>query len=711
MKAMETLLGDFPKSGATDWRDAAEQLLKGKSFDKLMKGKTPEGIELEPIFFKEILDDLPASKTLPGFDGYLRGTTPTGNATRPWSIAQDLTVGTPKTFNKVALAAIKSGQQSLRVTFDYATLKGINPPDAKESEVGDCGLSLATLADLQTAFDGINPTEIPIHLSTRSSGLEIAALFFAWAEKEGFRKDKLKGSFAIDPLADLASFGRIPNRLSKIHDEQFCLTHYCIQHTPEMQALGVSSLPYHWAGASATQELGTALASGVHYLNAMTERGLTVDAIAPQIRFTLSIGSNFFMEIAKFRAIRVLWAQVVKAFGGNAEAQKISLHARTGLTNKTRLDPYVNILRTNTEALSAALAGVDSVCVGHFDETMQGGNEMSQRIARNSQIILQEECGLCEVADPAGGSWAIEWLTDQVAKKSWSFFQEIEAHGTIENALRNGFIADAISKTAEHKKLLFQQRRSKLVGTNLFPNSSEEPFKPDVAHNYEEAQQRIKDFNKCHSERSPKAAKFLDEAIKYNANSEPIRFFDNCVQAASEGASLGEISQATRLEAHLENPIKPLPHFRLSEGYEALRDATHAFAKKNGQPPRIQLINIGSIKNYKPRADFSSEFFATGGFEITASSGLDEPRDIKAILEKTNPSIVVICGSDADYQTSFKAFAASIKGYKSSIKVVLAGNPRDEEADYRAAGMDDFIHVHSNNYQVNRTYLAELGIL
>lgn len=710
MKLKPRLLEEFKPASQSEWRDATEQLLKGKPFDKLMKEMTPEGIELESIFWKDVLDDCTAAQTLPGYDGYLRGTEIAGKAKQGWQIAQDLAVGSPEAFNAAAHEAIHGGQHALRITFDQATLNGMDPPDAHPGEVGLCGLSLSTRQDFDTAFKGIDPSETPLHLSTRCSGLGLAALFFNWLQAAGHNPADAKGSFAADPLADLASLGRLPTNMEALFNEQFALADYCIRQAPQFQALGVSTLPYHMAGASAVDELASALASGSLYLDEMTRRGLSINEVAPQIRFTLTIGSNFFMEIAKFRAMRVLWSQVVEAYGGNHEAQKIKLHARTGLYNKTQIDPYVNMLRTSTEALSAAIAGVDSMCVGHFDEVLSPSNPFSQRIARNSQIILQEECGLTEVADPAGGSWAVEWLTGKIAERSWTRFQEIEAEGGILSSLRKGSLKQSLAQTASLKEKQFQHRRRGLVGTNLYPNTQEVP-PPDQTTTSEAAlAERIKTYNSHRAQRSSEAIRRLAEILGHKACSDYRAVFSECIKAARAGATLGEISRSVRSEVQPEHPIEALPHKRLAEPFEVILRKVADFKARNGKSPSIGLLNLGSLPRHKARSDFSTAFFEAGGFQIESSPPLLNADDVLSAIEKTEAAIVVICGHDADYAEHLTSYARAIKSVRPEVKLVLAGFPGDQEQAYRDAGLDDFIHIKSNHLAVNQAYLAELGI-
>ncbi len=705
------LLDEFAPPMKEAWREAAEELLKGAPFDKIMKRMTPEGIELEPIFWRDVLDTIPAVETIPGFDQYLRGTKASGYTAAPWDIAQELPYGTPMEFNQAALADLMRGQNSLNVILDIATLKGLDPDAAKVGEVAACGLSLASLQDMKTAFKDILPDAVSFHLRSGCAGLTVGGLFFAWLETSGADTGKVKGSLGMDPIAVQAAAGQLPTELGELFEEQAVLAKHCALHAPGIRAVGISTLPYHQAGASSVQELGIALATGAAYLTELTNRGLSIDEAAAQIRFSFAIGGNFFMEIAKLRAARVLWAQVVDAFGGSAEAQKIQMHARTGLYNKTQKDPYVNMLRTTTEALSGVIGGADSLCVGNFDETTRVPDTFSRRISRNTQIILQEECELTSVVDPAGGSWAIEWLTNQVSEQSWTFFQAIEAKGGIVDALASGFVQEAISETDRSNRDALNQRRVSLIGTNVYPNLEEAPLEAQLPNYAELRDLRAKEIEETRTATNEETDTRVMAALETILGSSRENAVASVVRAFLDGATISEITRTIRANALPAATIAPLPSRRLAEGYENLRNASAAFAASSGAAPKIFLTNLGPLRRHKLRADFTKGFFSAGGFEIIASPGFDSPEEAVAALIASGAGITVVCGTDDDYLEKFPDFAKAIKAALPDVQVVLAGYPGEQEAAYRTAGMDDYIFVKSNNYEVNRRYLQGLGVL
>lgn len=711
MSKTTKLLEEFTAPTKQEWREAAEKLLKGKPFDKIMKRMSPEGIELEPIFWKDVLDELPATETQPGFDGYLRGTTAAGYNKEPWEIAQELPYGTPEEFNQAAREDLMRGQNALNLILDIATLKGVDPDSANDYEVGACGVSLACLKDVKTAFKQIVPDAVSFHIRSGCAGLSVGAMFFAWLKEQDVELKSVKGSLGMDPVAVQAAAGALPVKLSELLDEQATLVRYCAENAPSIKAMSVSTLPYHQAGASSVDELGSALATGAYYIQEMVDRGISVDAAAQQIRFSFAIGPNFFMEIAKIRAARVLWAKVVAAFGGSAEAQKISIHARTGLYNKTQKDPYVNMLRTTTEALSGVIAGVDSLCVGNFDEVSRLPDTFSRRISRNTQVILQEECELTGVVDPAGGSWAIEWLTNQVAEKSWSLFQEIDSKGGVINALKDGFIQDKVAATAAGMEKQLNSRRMSLVGTNVYPNVGETALEPKLPNYKELKEVRSREIAAARIEQSEEGDAAVMNALGKILEADGDTLVETLIAAVETGATLGEITKTVRASVEPEPAIRPLKATRLAAKYEALRDASSAFEAKTGQRPLIFLVNLGALRRHKARADFTKAFFSAGGFEVISPEGFTDPAAAAQALGDSGAGIAVVCGTDDDYAEQFAGYAEAIKGSLPDTRLVLAGFPGDNKDTFRAAGMDDFIFVKSDNYAMNHDYLKGLGVL
>jgi methylmalonyl-CoA mutase len=437
----------------------------------------------------------------------------------------------------------------------------------------------------------------------------------------------------------------------------------------------------------------------------MDGRGVSIDDAARQVRFTLSIGGNFFMEIAKFKVARMLWAKVVKELGGGPDARRMKIHARTGLANKTQLDPYVNMLRTTTEAFSAVVGGASSICVGCFDETLRLPETFSRRIARNLQIVLQEECELTHVIDPAGGSWYIDSLTDELAKKSWAAFQDLEKEGGIVTALKSGTWQSALAQTRSNREAALGQRRASLIGTNQYPNLEEKPLpaglsaSPEFKAKVRKAAKERRAANDCSA---------VGENYQTVAEQGKLAYLVDAIEA---GATVGCLTQLFRSEAAEEILEVPLPSWRLAQSYEALRAAAANYQESNGSAPKIYLANLGPLKKHKIRADFTRSFFAAGGFECQYGSSIEDIDTGVDEFVNSGARIAVICGTDPDYVEKVPALAAALKKASPEMKLLLAGFPGDNWEAFKEAGLDDYIFVKSNNYEVNKAYLEWLGVL
>ncbi|MDQ8184413.1 methylmalonyl-CoA mutase family protein [Pelagicoccus sp. SDUM812002] len=701
----QDLLKDFKQATYEEWREAAEALLKGAPFEKRMLTKTPEGIVLQPIYRLEDVAELKTSTDAPGEGNFARGANASGYLGNAWEIAQEQPYGDPAVFNEALLKDLDAGQSAVNALLDVATQLGMDPDQAEDAQVGECGLSLATLDDLKVAFGGLKADYLPVYFQSGCAGLATQALFSAWMKSQGLDPSKVKGGLNMDPYGVLASRGKLPASLNALLDELSLLVKQNAKNSPNFTSAGISGIPYHGAGASATEELASILASGLAYLRAMDERGVSVDDAAAQVRFTLSIGGNFFMEIAKFKVARILWAKIVKELGGGPEACRMQIHARTGMANKTQLDPYVNMLRTTTEAFSAVVGGASSVCVGCFDEAVRLPDDFSRRIARNLQVILQEECELTHVIDPAGGSWYIDSLVEELAKKAWETFQGIEKDGGILTALQSGKWQETLTATRASREATLGQRRASLIGTNQYPNLEEKPLKrgivttPAFKERAREAAKLRRASNDCASVR---------KAYENAADDGKVGIL---VDAVEKGATAACITQLFRSDAVEESLSVPLPSWRLAQNYEALRAAASKYQQKTGTAPQIFLANLGPLKKHKIRADFTRSFFAAGGFECQYSNGIEDIGTGVKDFIKSGARIAVICGTDPDYMETVPALAESLKTAAPDMKLLLAGFPGENLEAFKQAGLDDYIFVKSNNYEVNKAYLEWLGVL
>ncbi len=696
---------EFPPPTFDEWQQAAVASLAGKPFDKLIT-PTYEGIAVQPLYRRENVAGLAAADTVPGAPPYLRGGQAEGYLRQPWAVAQELAYGSPAAFNRALRFDLEHGQTAINLLLDAPSRAGKDPDAAQPGEVGRGGVSLATVEDVAAALKGSDLRATPIYVRAGTAALPLLALLAAHLQRAGRPVSELRGCLEDDPLGVLAHEGALPLSLERAYDEMAQLMLWAANHAPDLATAAVHTYPYHNGGADAARELAYALATGVAYLRALGRRGVDVNTAAPRIRFDFAIGPNFFMEIAKLRAARLLWAQVVAAFGGDADAQRMRQHGRTARRNKTTVDPYGNMLRVTTEALAAAVGGVDSLHVAPFDEAARPADEFSRRVARNVQIILQEEAHLTQVIDPAGGSYTVEALTDKLARAAWAYFQAIEGSGGMADALKLGHVQSEIAAVAEKRAANLAKRRDVLVGVNQFANPAETPPPSDDT-----------DYGALHRERAVQMAHYRthdDDPATHVAALErlgammaapPEAMVETAIAAAAAGATLGELTRALRLNDSARPTIVPIPLVRAAEPFEALRRKTLAHGEKR---PRIFLANLGPPRQHKARADFAQGFFEVGGFQVINNNGFPAPELAAEAAVASGAPAVVICSTDETYPELVPPLVKAIRDKAPDTVIVLAGRPADQVEALQAAGVDEFIFLGADCVALNEWLIERI---
>jgi methylmalonyl-CoA mutase len=686
---------EFSPPTFTEWQAAAVDSLGSKPFEKLIS-PSYEGIPIQPLYRRE--DAGIAADTIPGHPPYLRGTTAAGYLVRPWAIAQELAYGSPAAFNRALRFDLEHGQTAVNLLLDGPTRAGKDPDQGQPGEVGRGGVSLATVDDVATALRGVDLAATPLFVRAGTVALPLLALIVAHLRRTGRSTSDLLGCLEDDPLGALAHEGALPLSLERAYDEMAQLTLWAEHHAPRLATIAVHTYPYHNAGGNAVQELAFALATGVAYLRALARREVDVNVAARHMRFDFAIGGNFFMEVAKLRAARLLWSQVVAAFGGGEEAQKMHLHGRTARRNKTTVDPHVNMLRVTTEALAAAVGGVESLHVAPFDEPARPADEFSRRVARNVQVILQEEAHLSRVIDPAGGSYAVEALTGQLAHEVWVFFQEVERQGGMADALKLGYAQAQIATVAEKRAANLAKRRDVLVGANQFANPNEAPPPADAtdyAALYRERAAQIASY-RAHDDDTAAHSAALDRLSEMLAAT-PERMVETAIAAAAAGATLGKLTRTLRLHDGARPTIVPLPLGRASEPFEALR----AKALVHGDRPRIFLANLGPPHQHKARADFAQTLFEVGGFQVLTNNGFPTPEAAAAAALESGAPAVVICSTDETYPELVPPLVKAIRRKARDTVIILAGRPAEQVEALKKAGVDEFIYLGADCLAMN----------
>lgn len=647
----KTALSNLPEAEALEasraaWRRAVETELKGASFDKKLLTRTYEGVTLNPLYTRAD----PAARSLdsttpepvPGEVPFLRGTRAAGYASGAWEVAQEIAAATPEEFNRRLREDLMGGQ-------DAVSLVAASParPD---------GLGLCQVGALEVALAGVVLDSLPVHINAGADATSLADEYLKIAALHGYASTALRGSLTADPFAVWAFAGALPGEFAQSLDSLATWTARAARLAPGLRTIGVDARVWAEGGGTAVHELACALATATEYLRALTARSVPLDVSVPGIRVTFGAGPQFLMETAKFRAWRPLLTRVVIALGGDPSlVGRSAVHAATTRWNKTRLDPHVNMLRATTEAFAAVLGGVDSLDIAPYDAP--GGGEsgtISRRIARNIHVLLAEEFGAVGPADPAGGSWCVESLTDDLARKAWQLFQSFEAAGGFAAALRVGAVQTLIVAAAREKAQAVGARRHGLIGTNLFPNLKETPLP-------------------------------LPPERLVNAS----------------------------WTAWTAERITPIKAFRAASGFEALRDASEAFAVRTGARPRVFLAKIGPVLQHKARADFAAGFFAPGGFEIIAKQSFSTAGEAAAAAAASGAQIAVLCSTDETYPELVPAFATAVRTARPDLTLALAGLPADDavRAAFTTAGIDLFIHLRASAEETLAQLLTKIGAL
>ena len=557
----EKLFTEFTAPTAQEWLDKIQVDLKGADFNKKLVWRTNEGFNMQPFYRREDVLKLKTPDALPGEFPFVRGNKKDNNE---WYVRQDIKVTDAKEANAKALDVLKKGVDSLGFKFGG---------DSVSAEF------------VETLLEGIECECVELNFSTcQRRSLELAKILVAYFEKKGYDKEKIVGSIDWDPMHRIVMRGKDVTAVLAVAPEIV----ETLKDFPKFRCVAVNAGALNNAGAYIVQELGYALAWGNEYLNQLVEAGVEPTLAARKIKFNLGISENYFMEIAKFRAARMLWAEIVKQYEPKCDcACKMCVNATTTSYNMTVFDSYVNLLRTQTEAMSAALAGVHSIVVNPFDAAYETPTDFSERIARNQQLLLKEESHFDKVVDPSAGSYFIEELTTSLADVAWKLFLKIEEEGGFLAAIKAGTVQDDITATNEKRHKDAAQRKEFILGTNQFPNFTE----------LSEGKQPLTCGCCCGSDAEP-----TFKAIK-----------------------------STRLAADFEN-------LRLT-------------VEKSGKTPVAFMLTIGNLAWRQARAQFSSNFLACAGYKVIDNLGFDTVEQGVDAALKAGADIVVLCSSDDEYAT------------------------------------------------------------
>ncbi len=683
---------NFPPVSYAEWRALAEADLKGAPFEQKLVTHTYEGIDIQPVY---TAGDWPAAGDPSGFPGlppFTRHARPQGNVLSGWDLRQEHAHPDLAENNRAILDDLQGGVTSLLLRLDVAARGGMDPDDPLAAELaGRDGMMAYSVADLDAILAGVHLEMISVALEAGAAFSPAALQLVALWKKRGVPLTQARGAFNADPLAVFARDGTLPTSPEAMLKQMARLAHWTAANLPGVTAVRAGTAPYHHTGATVVQDLAFALATGVEYLRAMTAEGMSPAQAAGQILFSFGVGTHHFLALVKLRAARRLWARVTEACGISNAAMRI--HARTSKRVLTHRDPHVNLLRNTAACFAAGIAGAEAITSVPFDAVINLPDEFSRRIARNTVLILQEEAHLHRVIDPAGGSWYLEWLTDQIAEKSWDLFQQVERQGGMLRVILSGWVSQQIDSAFAPRAKNLARRKEGITGVSEFPDVAE----PSTARPAPDRPTLVA------------AAVTRVKRSRPDLVGVPAADLDAALAAAERGATTGQLATLLGLRAEPVN-IAPLTPHPFAEPFEELRDASDAWLSKNGRRPRVFLANMGSPAHYTARATYAKNFFEAGGFEVVAGDDFEDADAAVAAFSATGAGTAVICSSDKLYPDLVPGLASHLKA-AGARRVVLAGNPGAEEAAWRQAGVDRFIFIKCDVLGSLREMLREEGVL
>ncbi|MFB3844204.1 MAG: methylmalonyl-CoA mutase family protein [Candidatus Cloacimonadaceae bacterium] len=694
---------EFPLPTWEEWLKAVEQNLKGFPFSKAMITKTYEGIDLQPIYRYEDTENIPHLKSLPGQPYFQRGYYPAGHLPYGWKISQAIDISYPVAANRILLDELNRGLNSVNIKMASSAKCGKNFSASSFDEDGVC---LSTLDDLANLLKDVDLSAVPLFLNGGYASLPILGALITFLKTNNFACEKLEGCLGFDFFAELVTKGESPLSKETAFQHIYLMTEWAEQNAPGLRTILINASVYGNAGCNAVQELAYALASLSEYMQMLTEKGISATKASSHLQLNLSIGPNLFLEIAKVRAARMLVTALLEAFGVPRENAEIWIHGVTAGFNKTYYDPYVNLLRTATESFSGIIGGLDSIEVLPFDCVVKPADEFSRRLARNQQIILQEEAHLDKVIDPAGGSYYVEVITSQLAEKAWLKLQEIEAGGGFYNTLKAGNIQSEIIKTANERIENTDRRKDIFVGVNMYANPEEQPLDYSPPDYESQNTLRLKNLQALLQKERKELPSLL---AKIQAASNSAELIDDIAVAWQAQATLEEIFSALTQNEKREK-ITPLPNFRVTAHIENLRGKITACKQKNKKAVSIFLANMGPLSQHKARADFSVNFLQAGGFEVINNDGFATVQDAVDAVLKAKVKAVCICSTDDTYPELVPQLISQIRSKQSEMIFILAGYPPDMVETYKTQGVNCFIHLKANAYETLTEIANLMGV-
>ena len=684
------------RSNKKDWEKKVAEELNGEPIDSLI-WETLEGIDVKPLYTADDLEEISHLDSFPGLPPYLRGPRATMYAKRPWTVRQYSGFSTAEESNQFYRDNIAAGQTGLSVAFDLATHRGYDSDHPRVTgDVGKAGVAIDTVEDMQILFDQIPLNKMSVSMTMNGAVIPIMAMFIAAAEEQGVAQKELNGTLQNDILKEFMvrnTYIYPPKASMRIVAD---IIAYASKQLPKFNSVSISGYHMLEAGATCTQELAYTLADGVEYVRAAIKKGLDVDSFAPRLSFFFGIGMNFFMEVAKLRAARLLWAELIeKEFApSNPQSLMLRTHCQTSGVSLTSQDPYNNIIRTTIEAMAAVLGGTQSLHTNSFDEALALPTPFSAQIARTTQLILKEESGLTNVVDPLAGSYYLESLTASLVNEARKLIEEAEELGGMTRAVQAGVPKLRIEESAAIRQARIDKKEETIVGVNKYISKNQDPVDIRLIDNQQVRDQQIKKIMSVKSKRDEKQCQTALDQLESAARKETSNLLEIAVEAAKARATVGEISLALeRVFGRHQAVAQSISGVYRSEyegdkNFMKIEEQISSFAKNFGRRPRILVAKLGQ-DGHDRGAKVIATAFADMGFDVDIGPLFQTPEEAAKQAVENDVHIIGVSTQAAGHKTLVPMLIEALRNEKAENIVVVCGGiiPEKDIPDLKSQGV------------------------
>ena len=689
-------MAKFGSPSFEDWQNLADREGKGHSHEDLV-WRTPEGIEVKPLYTADDLAGLEHLDGIPGFAPFVRGPRATMYAGRPWTIRQYAGFSTAEESNAFYRKCLAAGQTGLSVAFDLATHRGYDSDHPRvEGDVGKAGVAIDTVEDMKVLFDGIPLDRMSVSMTMNGAVLPIMAMYIVAAEEQGVAPGQLAGTLQNDILKEFMvrnTYIYPPTPSMRIVSDIIAFT---ATNMPRYNSVSISGYHIQEAGATAVQELGFTIADGIEYVRAALASGLEVDQFAPRLSFFFGIGMNFFMEVAKLRAARLLWATLMQELFAPRKQESLMLrtHCQTSGVSLTAQDPYNNIVRTTVEAMAAVLGGTQSLHTNSFDEALALPSEFSAHIARNTQLVLREETGITKAVDPLAGSYYVESLTASLAAEARKLFDEVEELGGMTKAVEDGMPKLRIEQAAAVRQARIDRQEETIVGVSKYQCEDEPPVEILSIDNTAVREAQIQGLNSVRKARDSAACEAALEALTAAAKAGQGNLLTLSIDAARARATVGEISDALekcygrhRAVTHSISGVYGSA-WQGDEGFEQLRQNVERFAKEQGRRPRLLVAKLGQ-DGHDRGAKVIATAFADIGFDVDIGPLFQTPEEAALHAIENDVHAVGVSSQAGGHKTLVPKLIESLDERGAGDILVVCGGviPPQEHDELLSAGV------------------------